>query len=401
MKQIASYVGVGEDKFNYLAQKVDNDPAALGTSLVEVVHEWAWTSGRNEFPAEYFNSSTDKSVFLKFLVANYLKTFGKISENHELSSEFDLFRKLSPHAVITTNFDELVADMYPHFERVVGEKIIPMSMNITGEIYQIHGTVDEPQSLVLTKEDYERFMKKRRYISSKMMTYFAEYPVFIFGYGLGDANINAIISDLGEALKDSGGFIDNIFYVEWVEDILQQKSLKEEHVVPVDFAGAPALRVRSIVTSDFSWILEALSDLSSPISVNTKVLRHLAARVVELVRVDAPKKEMQIDYRAVENLSDDPEALASVLGITKVANPNITHPYLLSQLAGKVGYKSWNKLTPLMSKANDVVGFDIKSSDNDYHIAIPNGKSTITRKYSEKMLGLLKELKQEKSGGLI
>lgn len=270
-------------------------------------------------------------------------------------------------------------------------------MSIMGEIYQIHGSVADPSSLVLTHSDYERFMKKRRYISSKMMTYFAEYPVFILGYGLGDANVNAIISDLGEAMKDKGGLLDNVYYVEWVPDISAVAYLKEEHVIPIDSGSLPALRVRTIVTSDFSWLLHCLADMSCPVAVNTKVLRHLAARVIDLVRTDVPKNKVEIDYTKIEKLSDDSKELAMVLGISNLSNPNLDYPYLLSQVAQKLGFNYWAHAQKLLLLANEVVGFNIKSSDNDYHMAFKSGLRQETHKYSEKLVDLLKKLKQEQA----
>jgi hypothetical protein len=191
--------------------------------LVDVVHEWAWGTGRNNFPDTYFAAETEKDLFLKLLCAQHLQQFVNLPVDKKLLDEIDLIKKCAPHAIITTNFDTLIERLFPEFELIVGERIIPMSMAIIGELYKIHGSIDDPGSLVLTSADYERFTKKRRYISSKMMTYFAEYPVFIFGYGLGDSNVNSIISDLGEALREKGGLLDNVIYVEWVPDVLVDK----------------------------------------------------------------------------------------------------------------------------------------------------------------------------------
>lgn len=393
---IAEKIGIVGDQYNFLAQKVGNNPAMIGSLLVDPAHEWAWGDGKSEFPPEYFTASVEKSVFLKHLVAQHLKSFGPLPAKHPLSVETDLLKKTAPHAIITTNFDGLAAELFPDYELVVGEQIIPMSMSIMGELYQIHGSVADPSSLVLTQSDYERFMKKRRYISSKMMTYFAEYPVFILGYGLGDANVNAIISDLGEAMKDKGGLLDNVYYVEWVPDVLALTHLKEEHVVPSE-PGTLPLRVRTIVTSDFEWVLRTLADMASPVPVNTKVLRHLAARVVDLVRTDVPKNKVEIDYTKIEKLSDDTKELAMVLGISNVSNPNLDYPYILTQVAQKLGYNYWAHAHKLLLAANKKLGYDIKSTDNEYHMAFKSGLKLITHKYSEKLVDLLRELQEQHS----
>lgn len=393
LRDLALKIGIDSDRFSFISQKVGSNPAEIGEMLVDLAHEWAWGAGKDQFPQSYFSANVDKAIFLKFLAAEHIRSFGTFTSNSALVLEIELLKSTAPHAIITTNFDTLISDFFPDFELVVGERIIPMSMSITGEIYQIHGTVNDPATLVLTTADYTRFMRKRRYITSKMMMYFAEFPVFIVGYGLGDENVNSIISDLGEAMKDSGGLIENLYYVEWVNDVNELTHLKEEHVVPAEGGDSPPLRVKTIMATDFSWLFKTLADTGSPVHVNKKILRHLAARVINLVRADIPKNKVDIDYRKLEQLSEDSNQLALVLGITNTSNPNVTHPYCLTQVAQKLGYNHHNHAQRLIPAASKKVGFDIKSTDNEYHIAVKSGLKAINRKFSDKFVNLLKEVK--------
>lgn len=398
---IADKAGIPEDKFTFLSQKADNEPIQLGTLLADEVHAWAWASGKNSFPSEYFTKDFEKEIFIKKLASDILSdSYQNSVDDLDQNDEAALLKSVSPHAIITTNFDPLIDKLFPDYELVVGEKIIPMSMNIMGELYKIHGTTSDPSSLVLTEQDYARFSKKRRYISAKMMTYFAEYPVFIFGYGLGDTNVNSIISDLGEALKDRGGSLDNVCYIEWVEDVSKLKSLKEEHAIPVGDGSLPPLRIKTIVTSDLSWVFKALNDYASPYPVNSKVLRQLAARVVNIVRVDAPQNNLKINYKHIENLNDNPEELAMVLGIGKSENPNLNHPYVLTQVGNLLGFKGWNGANKLIPEANKKVGYDIKATDGEYHVAIKTGQTSTTHKYSLAFVELLREIKDSKKANV-
>jgi hypothetical protein len=394
LEEVASMAGLQTDEFNYICQKANNDPAQIGTLLIEIVHEWAWSKGKNKFPAHFFKAGMDRSIFLKHLVSEYLKTFSSKEIAKEFTDEVELIKKTMPHAIITTNFDTFIDRLFDDYELILGEKIIPLAATITGELFKIHGSISEPSTLVLTSDDYARFTKKRKYISSKMMTYFAEYPVIILGYGLGDTNVNALISDLGEAMREKGGLLDNVFYVEWVSDVFALTHLKEEHVVPCE-PGIDPLRVRAIVTSDFGWILEGIADVASPVPVNLKLLRHLAARVVDLVRVDAPKHTVELDYKKIESLADDPSALGMLLGIGKASNPNMQYPYCLTQVAEKMGYSYWGRIQKYFTAANEKVGYDIKASDNDYHFAFKAGKKLMNHKYSQQFVDLLNEIKNE------
>lgn len=393
LEVVSGRASIRKDRFTFLSQRAGNDPIKLGSLLADEIHEWAWGEGRGNFPEAYYSSEYEKSIFIKKLVVDYLAGL-KLRQDEAVSREISTLKSIYPHAIITTNFDSLIESQFDDYELVIGERIIPLSMNITGELYKIHGSVEDPASLILTESDYARFRQKRRYISSKMMTYFAEYPVFIFGYGLGDTNVNSIISDLGEAIMDKGGLLDNVCYVEWVPDVHVLPNLREEYAIPVSDGNLPPLRIRTIVTSDLSWILEALADLASPVPVNIKVLRQLAARVVQLVRADVPQNKVEVDYQHIEKLTDDPSELAMVLGISNVSNANLQYPYILSQVGRLLGYRGWHGAQKLLLVANERLGIDIKSNDNEYHLGVKTGQRSVTHKFSERFVNLLKETRE-------
>ena len=62
-------------------------------------------------------------------------------------------------------------------------------------------------------EDYDQFNKKKKYLTAKLLTYFAEHPLFFFGYSCTDPNIINILSDIDEILAPEGELIPNIYLV--------------------------------------------------------------------------------------------------------------------------------------------------------------------------------------------
>jgi len=120
----------------------------------------------------------------------------------------------------------------------------------------------------------------------------------------------------------------------------------------------------------------------------------LAARVVNLVRVDVPRNNVELDYKKIENLSDNPSELATVLGISNVINPNVEYPYVLTQVAEKLGYKYWSHADKFLRQAGEELGMNIKASDNKYHLAYKSGVKSITHKYSDEVIKLLKDVKK-------
>src|SRR5690606_15235624 len=88
-------------------------------------------------------------------------------------------------------------------------------LNSFGEIFHIHGMTSDPASLVLTNTDYDNWHKQSRYFAAKLLTYFVEHPVFIFGYGLGDPNVRTLLQDIGRIVADETGLVGNVAQIVW------------------------------------------------------------------------------------------------------------------------------------------------------------------------------------------
>jgi hypothetical protein len=98
--------------------------------------------------------------------------------------------------VVTTNYDKLA-------EKLAGEDgcqsltpglPIPRSSART-KVYHVHGSTDSPENMVVTSDDYFKFINGSSYFSKKLSTVLHENTVVILGYSLGDNNLKAIISD--------------------------------------------------------------------------------------------------------------------------------------------------------------------------------------------------------------
>jgi hypothetical protein len=110
---------------------------------------------------------------------------------------------------ITTNYDTFVEDTYLAQGIAAGADIVlsrparnidfgaPMGGGRT--LLKIHGSVDNPdpqQSIVITEEDYHRFLRQDRYFINKLYTLFCERFVVFLGYSLTDPNIQFIYNEV-------------------------------------------------------------------------------------------------------------------------------------------------------------------------------------------------------------
>lgn len=115
--------------------------------------------------------------------------------------------------VISTNYDDLIQrDILPGRTNTnyPGKPIT--QRNGVLDIYQIHGSIEHPPSIVATTEDYYKFINAPTYFSRKIFTLMAENTVVFLGYSLGDPNLKAII----HAFRNSTpGSLDrgDLFYI--------------------------------------------------------------------------------------------------------------------------------------------------------------------------------------------
>lgn len=118
-----------------------------------------------------------------------------IIEASEDTPHTSKFLSKNDFRVVTTNYDKLL-------EAVAGADCqtltpglpIPRS-NSRVKTFHVHGSIDVPDRMVVTSDDYFEFMNSDSYFSRKLSTLLHENTVVILGYSLGDANLKAILSD--------------------------------------------------------------------------------------------------------------------------------------------------------------------------------------------------------------
>ncbi|MBT9097126.1 SIR2 family protein [Methylovulum psychrotolerans] len=140
-----------------------------------------------------------------------------------LSSHFEeennaihnFLKKIEKLKVITTNYDMLfeklaTAAKESYVSIAEGQPIFGDSANI--EVYHIHGHIDWPQYMIVTVDDYFKFMSKESYFSRKLSTLLYESTVVFLGYSLEDHNLKRIINDY-KISSQTDNVQSNLFFV--------------------------------------------------------------------------------------------------------------------------------------------------------------------------------------------
>jgi SIR2-like domain len=148
--------------------------------------------------AELFRNYTQGPNYWDFLQQQY---GSKPDDIHRLTRSHDGLIRLPIKRIFTTNFDELIEIAY----RAQGMQIRVSSSSRdfmdhraardTHHLIKLHGTIDQPGTLVLTRSDYARSRRER----SEMFRYLTdqfEYASFLFvGFSLLDPNFNILFDE--------------------------------------------------------------------------------------------------------------------------------------------------------------------------------------------------------------
>src|SRR5689334_22732840 len=76
LRKLAAACPLIDKDFAYYKQAHEGDLKRIGSLFSDLYREWAWTKGKNKFPAEYFTEGYTSDVFIKHTIATLLKDLG-------------------------------------------------------------------------------------------------------------------------------------------------------------------------------------------------------------------------------------------------------------------------------------------------------------------------------------
>ncbi|UXZ94581.1 SIR2 family protein [Pseudomonas phytophila] len=152
-------------------------------------------------------SQVDKDIHSE--VSKQIRKLSLVGDNEVIST----FLQANSVEVITTNYDTLVEQLSgpEGWQSLTPGLPIPRS-DARVKVYHVHGSVNSPLNMVVTSEDYFRFINGESYFSRKLSTVLHENTVVILGYSLGDTNLKAIINEY-KGFSKSHVIGSNIFLV--------------------------------------------------------------------------------------------------------------------------------------------------------------------------------------------
>ncbi|CDL21757.1 hypothetical protein [Klebsiella pneumoniae IS53] len=167
--------------YGYYSQTRNDNKPLIASDFSESYAEWAWDVGTSRYPEQYFNGKSSKDIYIKHEIATLLNN---LSDSVDFSAmkyteEIEKLKKVRPHAIITTNYDDLLEKIFDNYQPIVGHNVVTVNYTTYGEIMKIHGSSKEPESIIITNEDYVEFYKRKKYISAKLFNIFRRASVVL------------------------------------------------------------------------------------------------------------------------------------------------------------------------------------------------------------------------------
>lgn len=149
---------------------------------------------------EFFRlKGNNRNTLIRILIDTFINKQPESTEYHERLSIIPHFK-----TIITTNYDTLIEDAFKQNGQVViSSKQIAYLEKQKTQIFKVHGDLSEPDSIIITKSDYNKFFKDNsendvywNVIKERLTT----KNVLFLGYNIEDPNVSVIFDRITDAL---------------------------------------------------------------------------------------------------------------------------------------------------------------------------------------------------------
>ncbi|MCH4191455.1 MAG: SIR2 family protein [Butyrivibrio sp.] len=253
----------------------------------------------------------------KMYLADFFKK-QKLYKSDIMLEELEKFKKLNNKisAVITTNYDTFLEKyVFPNdFTVFVRQHDLfsADSYNIA-EIYKIHGSATDAESIIITKKDYDGFKESRKLIIAKMLTLFAESPIIFMGYSFTDEDVRNIIEDFlsclsEKQLKDIRKHFVFVSYKKDEMDLIEiERTITTENGIEIPFV--------EIQTDNYGKVYDKLGEIIPGISpIRVRETRRVVKKIVDQNMASGKAESIIVGIDNLENIDLSSKPLAIAIG---------------------------------------------------------------------------------------
>ena len=166
----------------------ENSPYGINPKIASLIEEdfnkeWFRNPEIRSLDGAYTEKVENGCSPFKAELSYYLKQKSVLCP--ELKDEVTLLNNIAKKSIagiITTNYDLFFETYLSQYTIYIGQQALLFSqLQGIAEVYKIHGSLNDPQSIVINEKDYKEFKEKREYLAAKLYTDTIKYKR---GYGI-------------------------------------------------------------------------------------------------------------------------------------------------------------------------------------------------------------------------
>lgn len=356
LDELARIIGVDDQSYKILKLQLLNEQTTgkayqmLGSFLSKKLQE----KMIGERYKEIFDDNDMKIIInnkydpFKYLISK-LNSFStdKLSKESFSSEKYKLtelryFSQLKKNipGIFTTNYDELIEQLFNNeFKVFTRQSDYFYSDNYNfAEIYKLHGSISDINSIIITEEDYANFINQAHLSIAKLLEILANHPVIFIGYSLNDEDIRYVLDKLVMCLSSQQmlELSKNLIFIEWKKHF--RGFLESE--ITIEYDSSKALKITKIETDNYSLLFQKLSQL--PNFITPSEVRRYKSMLANLINSNNKKlKNVFSDiYNFVETIEEDRNVIAGISASEKSSLSYTYEDIIRNYLISKTKYTS-------------------------------------------------------------
>ncbi|CAJ1187296.1 SIR2 family protein [Companilactobacillus paralimentarius] len=174
--------------------------------------------------------------------------------------EFKNFKSFLAKAkmIITTNYDTFIEDMLPEKPNIyIGQQGFFEDTTGWADLFKIHGSVTDTNSIVLNSSDYAQYDKNSILINAKIIASMIDAPILFLGYSLTDRNVTALLSSFSSQTHVENDY-KRITVIQYSSNIHNLSEVMQNSTNGIKYA--------SIETDNFEKIYEMIGKINEGLS---------------------------------------------------------------------------------------------------------------------------------------
>jgi len=309
---------VNDDDFAYTSYenkaKASNPQAGIYPKIAELIEKdfnekWFSTPSIRLLDDTYLDAVKAGISPFKAEIAMYIKTHSEyVAEYVEEIEKLRTISKKSISGIITTNYDCFLESVVDGYTNYIGqEELVFSAIQGIAEIYKIHGSITQADSIVINEADYLEFERKSAYLAAKLMTIFMEYPIIFVGYSIADSNIQRILKAIVECLSvENAKKLENRFvFIEY------EKGFRSVEVAPYTISFDDKLiSMTKIKLEDFGLLYDAMAEKKTKLPV--KLMRLFKQEFYDFTLTNQPTANLRV--AGIDDARVEDEELVLAIG---------------------------------------------------------------------------------------